>query len=408
MQRILILTAGPLCRNPRVLKEATALGQSGLDVTVLTLANSERFEAYDEELVRGAPFAKIAVDRLSRAPLVRFRVFSERLLEWLARRAIRLGFETPASLGSFHALKRAAHGSPADLTILHTEIPFLIGASLIAKGRRVAADFADWHSRDLLPADRAARPLRLLDRTEQLLMRSSEYTSSPSREMATALKTAYGGPMPVVLPNTFPLQLQPRPLIRQDPPSFFWFSQTIGEGRGLEAFLTAWTRTRVPSQVCLLGDVSKEYRERIMRLVSDSHRSRLTFLPLVSPRDLPGRIAQYDIGLALEPSVPESRFLTATNKIFQYMNAGLAILATPTAGQKEVLSVVPGAGVFVDLQDSSGLAARLDALLEDPSRLASMGGASRGGAEQYFSWEHFTPLLVASVRRALGPKESRS
>jgi glycosyltransferase involved in cell wall biosynthesis len=239
-------------------------------------------------------------------------------------------------------------------------------------------------------------------------MRGSEYTSTPSREMAIALKAAYGGPMPVVLPNAFPLQLQPRPLIRQDPPSFFWFSQTVGEGRGLEAFLTAWTRTRIPSQVCLLGDVSWGYRERLMRLISETHRCRLTFLPLVSPHDLPGRIAQYDIGLALEPPVPESRFLTATNKIFQYMNAGLAILATPTAGQKEVLSMVPDAGMFVDLQDTSGLAAKLDALLEDPMRLAAMGSASRRGAEQHFSWENFTPLLVASVKRALGPRETRS
>ena len=39
MARILIISAGHLCRNPRVVKEADALGRAGHDVTVLTVRN---------------------------------------------------------------------------------------------------------------------------------------------------------------------------------------------------------------------------------------------------------------------------------------------------------------------------------------------------------------------------------
>ena len=85
MPSILILAAGPLCRNPRVLKEATALGDAGFDVTVTSIANIERFEEYDRELLRGAPFSRIAVDRLSRRPLDRLVALAERGVSWLYR-----------------------------------------------------------------------------------------------------------------------------------------------------------------------------------------------------------------------------------------------------------------------------------------------------------------------------------
>lgn len=403
MPRILIVTAGPLCRNPRVLKEAATLGRAGLEVTVLTAANNERFEAFDRELMQGAPFRKIAVDRASRDPVTRLADLSERGLARMARGAIRFGLQSPASLGPYHALRRLALETPADLTILHTEIPFSFAGFLVSRGRRVAADFEDWHSRDLLPAARASRPLRLIEGSERFLMQRAVYTTAPSGPMAEALASAFGGRTPVVIPNSFPVQPAPPPPPRQSPPAFFWFSQTIGEGRGLEEFLGAWSLCRMRSSVCLLGDVSPSFREKLACLVPAERRGSLRFLPLTSPETLPSLIAQHDIGLALEPITPESRNLTATNKIFQYLNAGLAVVATPTAGQREVLAKAPDAGLLVELGDSRALAAKLDEMIGDPVRLAAMGTASRQAAVGQFSWEHVGPLLVDTVKAALKP-----
>jgi glycosyltransferase involved in cell wall biosynthesis len=401
MATVLIVTAGPLCRNPRVLKEAQALGTGGFDVTVLTVANHDRFEAYDREIMVGAPFRKIAVDRVSRDPIVRLLDVAERGLARAARSAIRFGFETPFSLGSFIALRRRALRTPANLTILHTEIPFSFGRSLIEQGRRVAADFEDWHSRDLLPAAQATRPLRLLDRNERFLVRNAAYTSAPSESMASALEAAYGGRTPIVIQNSFPLQPQPSTLPRQSPPAFFWFSQTIGGGRGLEEFLKAWRMCRQPSSVWLLGDVSAAYRERLLGFLPAERRESLRFLPITSPDALPELIAKHDIGLALEPASPESRYLTITNKIFQYLNAGLAVVATPTAGQREILALAPEAGLLIDLGNPTKLAASLDELVGDRARLAAMGVASRRAASQLFSWDHSAPRLLAAVASAL-------
>jgi len=46
-------------------------------------------------------------------------------------------------------------------------------------------------------------------------------------------------------------------------------------------------------------------------------------------------IAEHDIGFAGETPSIRSRDLTATNKILQYLLAGLAVVASDTAGQRE-------------------------------------------------------------------------
>ena len=153
--------------------------------------------------------------------------------------------------------------------------------------------------------------------------------------MASALVDAYACPRPIVLHNTFPLQ--PRSRIDRSPgnapPAFIWFSQTVGPGRGLESFLSAWAYTRHPSRVHLLGDVRPGYAQHLLSVLPETRRAEVAFIPLVTPEELPFKLTEFDLGLALEPHSPRNRDITITNKITQYMNAGLALIATDTAGK---------------------------------------------------------------------------
>ncbi|MCS6242837.1 MAG: glycosyltransferase [Opitutus sp.] len=398
---ILILGSGQLCRNPRVLKEAITLSDAGYTVTVMNVANSERFEAHDRDIMRGCRFRKISLDQLSSTWSGRLAKNSARLRSYLARRiGLRLGFESPNALGPVSALAQLALRYPADLTIVHTEMAFCIGAELIARGRNVAADFEDWHSQDLLPEARSERPLKLLARVEQQLLQHAIYSTTTSKALAQALQVTYGGHRPTVLTNSFPLQTAPA-FTANTPPVFIWFSQTIGPGRGLEAFIDAWSLMDSPSCLRLLGDSCETYRTALQARVPAGRRQQLEFRTLVTPAELPGILAHQDIGLALEPDSPVSRSLTITNKILQYLNAGLAVLATATAGQREVLEQAPGAGELINLTDAPTLARHLDELLRSPGRLMTMRRAARRAAETTFCWEQEAPRLLSLVESAL-------
>lgn len=406
--RLLILTNGPLARNPRVVKEATALGAAGYAVTVLTPRNHAPSEPLDAALSVGAPFTRVPVDLVPGFGTPSWRIFLRLARHRLARAAItHLGWPSLHALGPAAVLLRAARAHPADLTIVHNEVPHAIGLRLLADGRRVAADFEDWHSEDLLPADRLHRPIALLQANERALLHRAAYVTTTSEILAATLQARYGGPRPAVLTNSFPLGPVSSPPAGRAP-RLLWFSQTIGPGRGLEAFVAAWAETRQPGELTLLGEDRHGFAAGLRNRLPDSHRSRLHLAPLVAPDALPAFIARHDLGLALEHTAPASRDLTITNKILQYLNAGLALVATPTAGQREVLARSPAAGIFLDLSaPPADTAARLDALLADPA-LPARRTAARQLAASHYCWEREAPRLVALVTAALAATASHA
>jgi len=390
-----------------VLKEASTLGKAGYRVSVLGIRDRTDAADSDFALAAKSPFRHIWVDMLGEKQSLSSRLASlARRARWrLARELVtRFDFESAEALGPSAALLSAARRILADLTIVHNEAAHWVGLQLLREGRRVAADIEDWHSEDLLPEDRVARPLNLLQRNEKALLHQARYVTTTSEALAQGLLARYGGQQPEVITNSFPLPPLPRCRERNPnaPPSFFWFSQTIGPGRGLEAFLSAYALTKQSSRLTLLGQVSANYRQHLLSFLPGPLRNRVDFHDLVSPEELPSVIAQHNIGLALEQSQIVNRDLTITNKILQYLGAGLAVVATPTQGQCEVLRQNPQAGILLnDLDDTQASAAALDELLTNPDTLRVSQQAARRLAETHYCWEHEAPRLLELVKRAL-------
>ena len=402
-QRILIVTNGHLCRNPRSLKEAETLGRAGYDVTVLTVRNHASSEPHDRVLLNGAPFRREVVDMIPGFGTGSPTISQRRLFLWAARQAANRGLTTIYALGPIRLLLRSARRLPANLTIVHNEAPHWVGVQLMKQGRRVAADIEDWHSEDLLPESRLCRPLSRIRAIERELVTRAVYVTTTSRALAGALQARYGGRCPEVISNSSPLQPDPHRDPPGQPPAFFWFSQTVGAGRGLELFLAAWRQTRQPSRLVLLGRPTPGFDRRLLSRLPVGWHPRISFLPLVPPAELPGVIARHDVGLALEQPFIVNRNLTVTNKILQYLNAGLAIVASDTAGQREVLARQPEAGVIVELHETTRFAETLDSLLADRTALSRRQAAARKLAEDAYCWEREAPRLLALVARVLAP-----
>lgn len=401
---ILIVTASHLCRNPRVVKEATALGEAGHLVTVLTVSVDDRLEHLDRALVSRLPFRRLALDLVPGTVSGRLRSILQRASTWGARRLLRhCGIETAQALGPHRLLARHTRRMAADLTILHTEIPLLCAEELASSGRRMAVDLEDWYSEDLLPEDRVGRPMRLLKTAESFALNRALYVSTTSQVMSEAMAQSYASPAPLVIRNVFPLQARCR-LDRAESgeaPAFVWFSQTIGPGRGLEFFIDAWLRLRRRTALHLVGDDRRGHAARLATCIPADRRRDFHVHAAVPPAELPDLLARFDFGLAVEPAYPTNRDLTISNKLFQYMNAGLAVVATDTLGQMEVMNQTPGIGLAARIEDPGALAADLDATLSGPGRLRAMQEASRAAAERRFCWDRERQVLLEAVDRAL-------
>jgi glycosyltransferase involved in cell wall biosynthesis len=404
-KRICILTQSHLCRNPRVVKEANALAKAGHDVTILTTFSDALLLQEDQKLIDTTRIRLKGVVNIIPGQASRHYRLKERLKRRLAGEFIaRLGWENVYALGyDYRSNLKAALREDADLYICHQEISTVIGCKLMKRGRKVAFDFEDWYSHDLLPEANRTRPLKLLEKYERYALKHSPLVYTTSDSMAAAMADFAGSAVPKVLHNVFPLAerkmldgvLKDRKDTKK--PSIHWYSQTIGPGRGLEFLLESLHLVDVPVDLHLRGNLFGDFGEQLKKKFPHERGHRIFFHQLVPHNELLSRIAEHDIGLATEEYTPDSRNLTITNKILQYLLAGIAVVASDTAGQKEVAEAAPDAVALFKNKNKESFVAALNSFLNDTKKLKQARIKALQYAENQFCWERQKQMLVEWV-----------
>lgn len=401
MAKILILIGGHLCTAPRPLKEADALARAGHQVLIHGVWFDPVLVDRDRQLLADQPWQfQPVLDFCPNRPLTRLGVRSQSRLVREGYR--RWGHISPALLGyGARAMLRAALRERPDLTIVHSEAGLWVGDQLLNRGWRVGVDFEDWFSQDLLPQAQASRPIAHLKQLEHRLMQQCTYCLTTSQALADTLAQVYQAPQPTVIYNVFPQTDYPQTATNPAIPRLHWFSQTIGPGRGLETLFQALPRVTTPVELHLRGHCAPPTQTWLHSQIPAHWHDRVFVHPTVSNAQLPARIAEHDIGLALEQADPPSRNLTITNKLFQYLQAGLAVIATDTAGQREVATHCPEAVHLVANGNPTQLAQAIDRLASRSPALAAAKAAARQAAQTHFCWEHHRDRLLAAADRAL-------
>ena len=104
-------------------------------------------------------------------------------------------------------------------------------------------------------------------------------------------------------------------------------------------------------------------------------------------------------GLGLLFDVPKYRDKEPT-KFFEYMAAGLPVLATRTPVWRDLVEGT-GAGLCVNPDDLDEVVAAIRTLRDDPARARAMGEAGRRAVVERFGWDGQAANLLALYRRLL-------
>jgi glycosyltransferase involved in cell wall biosynthesis len=407
---IVLLTGNSLCHNPRAAKTAAALSSAGYRVQVLGAWLDGGLKARDLQLLAAAAFEFIPVVDTT-APGSRRPHIAERIGRRMALLVHSLtAHESPRQLGPVVLpLCRAAMRLPAELYIAHSEAGLFAARELMRHGCKVGVDMEDWFSEDLPEAERRHRPLRLLRMLETAVLRSGAYASCPSHVMAEALAAAYDRPAPTVIYNAFPWSDRARLAAETDHrrhrarPSLYWFSQTLGPGRGIEDLVAALPLLRGECDIHLRGHPARGFAEWIGEQLPPAWRGRVHLHGLAANDALLTGIAGHDIGFAGEQPHCRSRALTVTNKLLHYLLAGLPVIASNTDGQREIAAAAPQAVTLYRAGDAQDLAQRLDELIASPGRRVAARQAALAAAQSRFCWERQERRLLAAISAALRP-----
>jgi glycosyltransferase involved in cell wall biosynthesis len=404
--RIVLISGNSLCHNPRVMKAATTLARNGYDVHVLGAWLEADLKARDQAMLKQAPFRFEPVfDATLPGPAHTLRRARRKAANTMYRLT---GWQSRDQLGyGIARLLAGAQALAADLYIAHSEPGLYVARRLMQDGRRAGVDMEDWYSQDLLADARAQRPLALLRRLESALLVKGAYAACPSRAMSEALAAAYGGKPPAVIYNAFPAAERAAiDGVRKDRrntavPSIYWFSQTLGPGRGLEELIAALPLLDRDVEIHLRGRAAPGMNEWIGSQMPDRWRERVFLHPLAPNKELLSRLAEHDIGFAGEQNDCRSRDLTVTNKILHYFLGGLAVVASGTAGQREVAMQASGAVTLYEPGNPAALAQALRTLIDSPDGVARAKAASLQAAQRTFCWERQEPVLLRSIEAAL-------
>jgi glycosyltransferase involved in cell wall biosynthesis len=397
--------------NPRLVKEADALHAAGYRVRVVSGTSHPLVEPLDRALLASRPWSAVRVPLGSK-----WSRFPRALRQRVSARVARNGWTAATGVVAWSEselvgrLVRAASAEPADLYIGHY-LPGLYAAWRAARrhGAALGFDAEDSHV-DELPDDPAhAGRRRARERLERRLIPACRHLTASSPLIADAYERRYGR-RPVTVLNVFPLSQAPAepvttPYLAGDgPPTLYWFSQTIGPGRGLEEVVTAMGRMTVPAVLHLRGIPAAGYQSRLTELAAAHGASgRLVWHPPADPDDMARLAARFDVGLATETGFTPNNGMALSNKVFTYVLAGVPVVLSRTVAQELIARELGSAGWVTTLSDPSELAAGLDRLLAVRAGLADRRAAAWRAGRQRLNWDRESESFRASVRRALEP-----
>jgi glycosyltransferase involved in cell wall biosynthesis len=413
-KKICIVTPEYIYANPRTVKEADALWEAGFDVRVVfSQGNLEDAREFDSELLKEKPWRWQAIGWSPFRKDEHFLYIKSKIRYHLCRALPPIlysikGLAECSETRVYSELARLAAQEKADMYIGH--YPGGLGAARYAAAfwkTKFGYDIEDLHTEegdnDWQAIKRRAR-IRLIERR---YLPYCAHVSCVTDFVADEISRRYGVEKPVVLYNCFPwkerARIDGKVKDRQGSVlSLYWFSQVIGEDRGIQDAIKAVGLLKGEAQLHLRGYLNEKVKRNLTCLAKTFQvENRLHFHPVVSPAELISRTVEHDVGLDLNQPTNLSRTFTLSNKFFFYLLSGLATGISEFYGIKQISSVIQKTGFSYPPGDYQALAKSLEKFILHPEFLQECKENSLRVAQERWNWEEECKKLLANINRAL-------
>lgn len=248
---------------------------------------------------------------------------------------------------------------------------------------------------------------------EQWLMPRAVGAITTTQARAKFFARAYGVPRPVVLQNRPRLQaVTPSTRIRDElalkqPWPIIVYQGGVQQGRGLERL--ARVAADVPDAYFVF--IGGGRLEHSLRTIVDmlGLNERVHFIPTVPLAELPSYTASADIGVQPIENTCLNHYTTDSNKLFEYVQAGLPVVASDLPEIRQVVRS-HDLGLLVPPGDSAALISALRAMVSQVEKRDYHAAQSRSAAH-VLNWEGQEHELVQLYERVLAgivPARSRA
>ncbi len=389
-----MITPGHISTNPRLVKEAISLSQAGFSIHIVFSQYVAGQVKYDAAILIANPgWTYDVINWTSTSYISKLN----RLLSKL-KTAI---YKNECNLlnRNFAWQVKKAILNEADIYIAHNlgALPVAVKA---AKKNNVLAGFdaEDFH-RNEVTDDTSSTEVKLKTAIEDKYIPQLKYFTAASPLIAARYKSLYHVECTCILnvfPKVAPYQANQGTV---QPLQLFWFSQTIGSNRGIELIIKAINLTGIKMQLHLLGNLVTGYKQ-ILSALCNPLFSDIVFYNTVPPDKVFELAKTFDIGLATEPRVPLNRNICLTNKLFTYVQCGLAVAASNTLAQVDFFENYPRSGkLYVN---ETELSAILTLYHHNRTLLQKTKQDAYEIGQDELNWEKESVIFISLIKQALG------
>jgi hypothetical protein len=402
-KRILFLTTLNLASNPRLIKEIRLARKLEYNIVVLCFRFNNWSSLINQEFLQ--EFEDVEIHQFNAGQSNFFEWIYGSVLERFYRMLSRF-ISLPSRWLAIAVTKRSRiliealeNVERVDWVIGHN--PGALYAGIKAAERfkcKAGFDVEDFH-----PGEGTNMHLR--DLTLDLMKRTlSRFTyvsfASPSlMEICSAKIPNFEKVRSIVVNNSFPgEEFVPPASIEDEKMRLVWFSQRIDKCRGLEQIVPIVERNSNRMTLTLLGSMNHFFFEKTIK-----GRRGVTYGGILSPKLLHQKLAEFDVGLAIEPGKDLNNELALSNKLWAYLQAGLFVIATDTKEQRRFIqgATLHGNLIKMDFSDAEiqliALCSRLHEVREN-RRERQMHSLCFSWEQESLSlidmWENRYPVIV--------------
>lgn len=239
----------------------------------------------------------------------------------------------------------------------------------------------------------------LMKAYEGFYVRHAEAVVTTDYGRAEVIGERYGVERPTVVlnvPDTF-AELEPDAAWREralgDKRYLLLYQGILVENRGLPEMVRAM-RMLPECRLAIIGYGHLEEKLKTM-VREEGLEGSVVFFDAMPFNDLMRCTVAADIGVIPLIGSCLSYVYAAPNKLFEYMMAGLPVVATDLPDMARVINEERVGALISDPEDPSSIAEAVNRVLADPSELAAMGQRARGVALSRYNWELEREKLAA-------------
>ena len=390
---VCLITPGHIASNPRLVKEAMALTKAGYKVHIIFTQYVPYLIDHDQHILSqntGWTYDCLnwtgynLLSKISRLLSKLIHLFSSNINIKINRNYL-------------WQLKKAINHN-ADLYIAHNlgALPVTVIAAKKNKAK-CGFDGEDFHRNEM--SDDIADPGVILKTAiEEKYIPQLDYMTASSAQITEQYTGLFNQDIITIInvfPKTDTYEIKNN---TKHPLQLFWFSQTIGLHRGLELIIEAINVSDLQIDLHLLGYSTNEYKKTLISLLKGS-KCTLHFHAPVYPEQLFTIARQFDIGFASETDLSLNRTITLSNKIFTYIQSGLAVIASNTTAQAAFINQYPQVGRIYN--NAEELADILSKYNSDRPLLYQTKQAAFNLGQTDLNWEKESVKFINVVKQTL-------